>query len=666
VAGTPSRAVPRQLRRLIARQAGCTMPDAQLLEAFVARGDEASFEVLVWRHAGLVYDVCRRVLRHDHDAEDAFQATFLVFAKKAASIGKGEAVGSWLYKVAYRIALRLRSSAARRAGHEQAGDDLPCREADEAQRRDLRRAVDEEIDRLPEKYRAPLVLCYLQGHTNEEAAAQLGCPRGTILSRLSRARDRLRGRLARRGLAISPAPLAEVAPTAVPSELVISTIEAASAFAAGTAATGLVKASVAALVEGALKSMLFTKLKIAAAALFVLAVVGSGTGFLIHRANAAPATEDRPVVADDRPAAENYVAAQREEEKRPDVAGKVTEVSKDGKTLTVETPGQNRGDEPTKTEIKLNDKTTAIYHGVGLGGAKPAVGYVVRVWAVDGHKDTAQTIIFQGQAGSRGSPPSAEGKIVSVAKDGKSITVETAPRGRTEDAKQVEVKITDKTTAVYHNVGIDGTKLAEGQQVRVYLLKDSKDVAHWLDVAGSGDGGGRRSREDTGGKVLEVSKDGKKITVEQPPKVRGEEPTKIELELGDKTAVTFHNVTAGGAKIAEGMFARVWLEEDSKNKAARVVFAGSAKPREQTIAGPVVATSKDGKTITLEQPPRQRGDDPSKVEIKLTDKTKLAFSGVAPGEAKVAEGLVAMVYLESGSKDTASAVMFAKPGERRR
>ena len=151
MAGTPSRSVPRQLRRLIARRAGCTLPDAQLLEAFASRGDQASFEVLVWRHAGMVHDLCLRVLRHEHDAEDAFQAVFLVFAKKAASIGKGEAVGSWLYKVAYRIALRLRSSAARRAGHERADDDLPARDAtDEAQRRDLRRAVDEEIDRLPE------------------------------------------------------------------------------------------------------------------------------------------------------------------------------------------------------------------------------------------------------------------------------------------------------------------------------------------------------------------------------------------------------------------------------------------------------------------------------------------------------------------------------------
>src|SRR5262245_4737190 len=182
----------------------------------------------------MVYDLCIRVLRHAHDAEDAFQATFLVLAKKAASIGKGEAVGSWLYKVAYRVALRLRCAAARRAGHEQAGDDLPCRDSpDEAHRRDLGRAVDEEIDRLPEKYRAPLVLCYLQGHTNEEAAAQLGCPRGTILSRLSRARDRLRGRLARRGLSFSAAPLAEDGPAGVPSHLVISTIEAAIAFAAG-------------------------------------------------------------------------------------------------------------------------------------------------------------------------------------------------------------------------------------------------------------------------------------------------------------------------------------------------------------------------------------------------------------------------------------------------
>src|SRR5262249_30747917 len=149
----------------------------------------------------------------------AFQATFLVFARKAGSIGKREAVGSWLYKVAYRVALRLRAKTARwpapppcPAPAQQfanALDELPAaKAADDVLWHDLRPVLDEEIDRLPEKFRVPFVLCYLEGHTNEEAAEQLGCPKGTILSRLARGRERLRSRLVRRGVTLSIAGLA--------------------------------------------------------------------------------------------------------------------------------------------------------------------------------------------------------------------------------------------------------------------------------------------------------------------------------------------------------------------------------------------------------------------------------------------------------------------------
>jgi RNA polymerase sigma factor (sigma-70 family) len=176
------RVVISHLRRLVGGKGGCTLTDAQLLEAFVRRRDEASFEVLVWRHGAMVLSLCQRILRDAHEAEDAFQATFLVFARKAGTIGKRDAVGSWLYKVAYRVALRVRAKAAKGGAGEELADDLPAREAgDDVVWRDLRPVLDEEIDRLPEKYRVPFVLCYLQGHTNEEAAEQIGCPKGTIL-----------------------------------------------------------------------------------------------------------------------------------------------------------------------------------------------------------------------------------------------------------------------------------------------------------------------------------------------------------------------------------------------------------------------------------------------------------------------------------------------------
>lgn len=195
------------VRRLFGSFGQASVPDAQLLERFLKQRDQAAFELLMWRHGGLVLNLCRRVLHDEHLAEDAFQLTFVTLAQRAETIGKGESVASWLYKVAYRHALRVRSQAGQRAEREEPLGDLPLpgREpdpADAAAWRELRPLLDEEVNRLPEKYRTAFVLCYLQGLSNEEAARQLGCPKGTVDSRLARARERLRQRLAGRGLAM--------------------------------------------------------------------------------------------------------------------------------------------------------------------------------------------------------------------------------------------------------------------------------------------------------------------------------------------------------------------------------------------------------------------------------------------------------------------------------
>jgi RNA polymerase sigma factor (sigma-70 family) len=190
------------------------LSDAQLLERFVNHRDQAAFEVLVWRHGGMVLSVCQRVLRDGHLAEDAFQGAFLTLARKADTIGQRASLAGWLYRVAYRIALRARAGTSRRSSREQLGLDLPGLAAadsfDEISHRDLQRVLDEELNQLPARYRVPLVLCYLEGLTNEEAAQQLGCPKGTIATRLARARDRLRHRLHRRGLVLSALSLGAV------------------------------------------------------------------------------------------------------------------------------------------------------------------------------------------------------------------------------------------------------------------------------------------------------------------------------------------------------------------------------------------------------------------------------------------------------------------------
>jgi RNA polymerase sigma factor (sigma-70 family) len=282
----------RHLRRAAGEDGAVS--DAQLLERFVRHREETAFELLVWRHERLVLAACRRILHDAHDAEDAFQATFLALARQAGSIGRREALAGWLHRVACRAALRLRARNSARARHETLvplvppeADDDP---AEEAVWDDLRPLLDEEVGRLPEKYRVAVVLCYLQGLTYDEAARRLGCPRGTVSIRLTRARDLLRKRLVRRGFVWSGAALAAVlashgARAATPAALVSGTVRAALAFAADrAAAAGLVSARTVALAEGVLRAMWMTKVKLTVALLVsAVVVIGLGAAALAQR-----------------------------------------------------------------------------------------------------------------------------------------------------------------------------------------------------------------------------------------------------------------------------------------------------------------------------------------------------------------------------------------------
>jgi RNA polymerase sigma factor (sigma-70 family) len=267
--------------------------DEELLRRFSAEGDEAAFTTLVQRHGPLVWSVSSRLLGHEQDAEDAFQATFLILARKANAIGKASALGPWLYGVARRVALKLRHAAARRGRECEAGQ-LPAPQNDDMVWRDLRPLLDEEVGRLPEKYRQPFVLCYLEGVTNDEAARRLRCPKGTVVSRLSRARERLRGRLVRRGIELSSAALATIltakaAPAAAPTALVTETVRTGISFGAGSASA----AQAVTLASGVLQSMFITKVNITVIVLAALCVVGSGVG-LLGQAFTAPGTAAAP------------------------------------------------------------------------------------------------------------------------------------------------------------------------------------------------------------------------------------------------------------------------------------------------------------------------------------------------------------------------------------
>jgi RNA polymerase sigma factor (sigma-70 family) len=294
----------RQLRRSAHRRAAGDLTDAQLLERFVYRQDEAAFELLVRRHGTLVLNVCRRVLDREHDAEDAFQATFLTLARKAGAIGNRASVGSWLYKVAYRVALR-----ARMAPHSRPLPEEPLRDPNATEPivgllwRELRSVLDEEVSRLPERYRAPFVLCHLEGQTTEAAARALGCPPGTVGTRLARARDLLRRRLARRGFGATVLAIVPNGSAAPPAALVDATVQAVRFGTADQAATaGVISAQVAILTKGALHTMSATKWTLATAVILALGLLGSAV-VLAHRtcavelpsaeaADAGPADED--------------------------------------------------------------------------------------------------------------------------------------------------------------------------------------------------------------------------------------------------------------------------------------------------------------------------------------------------------------------------------------
>jgi RNA polymerase sigma factor (sigma-70 family) len=260
------------LRRVAAPQDAAAAPDGLLVERFATRRDEAAFAALVQRHGPLVWGVCRRVLGRDPDAEDAFQATFLVLARKAGAIGKRASVRSWLYSVAYRVAVRARATAARRQAREKPVAELPAAAVPphDPGGQELRAILDEEVSRLPERQRLPVILCYLEGKTNDEAAQELGCPRGTVATHLARARQRLRGRLARRGVA-----LGAVIVAAVPAALTDSTARAATRFA-GRKPADPGSTNAAALAEGVLKAMLLSKLKITTAAVLALGLLVAG------------------------------------------------------------------------------------------------------------------------------------------------------------------------------------------------------------------------------------------------------------------------------------------------------------------------------------------------------------------------------------------------------
>ncbi len=268
-------------------------PDRQLLDAFLARRDESAFTELVRRHGPMVLGVCRGVLHNRHDAEDVFQATFLVLARKAASIRHREAVGGWLCEVAYRLALKEQKAILRRRDRgERTGEPTMPDPLLDMTLRELHQVMMEELHRLPEKYRLPLVLCYLEGRTQAEAARQLGWPKDVVRGRLNRGRSQLRSRLTRRGLALTAglfasALAARPAPAALPA-IQVETIAKAALASAGQA-DQLVSGRIAELAEGAARTLSAGHGKFVTVLLLALGLLTVGAGLWARNPFVAPA-----------------------------------------------------------------------------------------------------------------------------------------------------------------------------------------------------------------------------------------------------------------------------------------------------------------------------------------------------------------------------------------
>jgi RNA polymerase sigma factor (sigma-70 family) len=306
--------VVQQLRQFVENEPTAGLRDAHLLERFKTHHDESAIAELIQRHGPLVYGVCRRVLQNDHDAEDALQAVFLVLARRAAAIRKPASLASWLYGVALRLAMKMKTDASKRRRRESSAPAAPPTTPDDLSWREFQGALDEELGRLPESQRQPLLLCYLQGLSQEEAAAQLGWPRGTLKRRLERGREALRKRLTRRGLTLTAGLLAvlpaqDSLAAALPPTIRTSLPQAAALFAARSKpVAGLVTEHVIALAEGTLRSMTAARVKSMAIVLMLLAVI-LGPADLVaqllfaHGSSGEPATTPPPPWVNQQPVA---------------------------------------------------------------------------------------------------------------------------------------------------------------------------------------------------------------------------------------------------------------------------------------------------------------------------------------------------------------------------
>lgn len=345
----------RCLARGMAAKTMGDQSDAQLVERFLTSRDDTVFEAIVRRHGPMIFRVCWRVLQDEQEAEDALQATLLVLAQKLHSVRKRTSLASWLHGVAHRVALKAKTQVASRERHERKASVSGAVASDDITWKELRTVLDAELSQMSEKWRLPLILCYLEGRTQDEAAAQLGCGERTLRRRLDEARAALGRRLSRRGI-VWPAAFCSVllsecvATAAMKLEVVRSTVEVAAHVLAGQGTTAIVPAKVAALAEGVMKAMFISQLKVVVAILLALGVVAGGVGALTQTTLAAkqPDTGAAAQVKGEKPPADDQKTPPGKEADKPKTdkerfqgTWQCVSVSGGGETIKVEDFGQN-------------------------------------------------------------------------------------------------------------------------------------------------------------------------------------------------------------------------------------------------------------------------------------------------------------------------------------
>jgi RNA polymerase sigma factor (sigma-70 family) len=573
--------------------------DGQLLESYIRSGEEVAFASLVHRHGPMVWGVCRRILPGHQDAEDAFQATFLVLVRKAASIVPRDMVANWLYGVANQTALKARAAGVRRRDHEKQVTAVPEPAIHDEPVDDLRPVLDRELSRLPDKYRAVIVLCDLEGKTRKEAARHFKLPEGTVATRLATARTMLARRLERSGLTVSGAALltAEIASAGVPASLASTTIKAASLFAAGQAAA--VSTQAVALAEGVLRTMLLTKLKWTTAVLLTMTILGGSAAVISQQVWAEklndPAgallalPEEKPVSAPrSEPVRQPAAVKERAEPVPTVVRGAVKAVDERTRTITV-TYGVGEGafTVPTDVDIKIDGKS-GKFAGIPVGAN------VVLTQFSDAQ--TPRTIQANGQAffGAVVKAVDAERNTITIADRGNEQTFAVA-QDACINADGKACKLADLPPGAIVNMGllVDQATVCNIGAQGEHLGACGGSMVKAIDVANRTVTFDDKAVPDVAGKTFSVGKNANIIIDGKHASELGELPAgsyiNITLSLDRQTVGT---IIAQGPPVDCDCGGSVVKAIDVENRT--ITFADNARP---TVAGKTFTIAKNANIV---------------------------------------------------------------------